>query len=152
MRHTSRISCIAAVLALGGCASMFEGSSQHIEVVTNPPGAACVLEREGEQIASLPQTPGIVRIKKNKHDIMVKCTKPGYAEGSFLNESGTAAVAFANVLWGVFMGPVAIATDAVTGADNKYDGTVTITLTANAAPAEPPPAPPAPITMKPVAD
>ncbi len=130
---------------------MFEGTSQHVEVITDPPGAACVFEREGEQIANLPQTPGIVRIKKNKHDIMVKCTKAGYGEGSFLNESGTAAVAFANILWGVFMGPVAIATDAATGADNKYDGTVIIKLTPATAQAEPP-APPAPVMAKPIND
>lgn len=151
MHHASKVSGLAAMLALGGCASIIEGTSQHIEVVTNPPGASCVFEREGEQIAHLTQTPGIVRIKKDKHDIAITCTKAGYADGSFLNESGTAAVAFANVLWGVFMGPVAIATDAVTGADNKYDGTVTITLAPNTAQAEPP-APPTTITMKPIAD
>ncbi len=38
---------IAAVIAVAGCATVFEGTSQEITVNTNPAGASCVFERQG---------------------------------------------------------------------------------------------------------
>jgi hypothetical protein len=154
MHNASRVAGTAAMVALGGCASIIEGTSQQIEVATDPPGASCVFEREGLPIANIPQTPGAAFVKKNKHDITIKCNKPGYEDAALVNHSGMAGATFANVLGGVFMGPVAWAADSVSGADNKYDSTVNITLTPSTVQAAPlaPPVAAAPVTMKPIKD
>lgn len=119
----------------GGCSSVVEGTSQQILVNTNPPGANCQFVREGNVIASVPQTPGGVTIKKTKHDITVKCGKDGYQEATYLNHSGAAGATFGNIILG---GGIGWAIDSASGADNKYDGTVNMTLVPASAPATPP--------------
>ena len=119
---------ILASLSVSGCASVFEGTSQQILVSTSPSGASCVFERQGFPIASVPVTPGSAFIKKDKYDIVIKCNKPGYEEAVFLNHSGVAGATVANVIGGVFTGGIAWAVDSASGADNKYDSPVNISL------------------------
>lgn len=114
-----------AVTGLEGCSSVIEGTSQEILVNTNPPGANCALEREGNIIARIPQTPGGATIKKTKHDITVRCTKDGFVETTYLNHSGAAGATFGNIVLG---GGIGWAVDSASGADNKYDSPVNVTL------------------------
>jgi hypothetical protein len=123
---------IAATLAvafaasgLSACSSVIEGTSQEILVNSNPAGAECEFVREGNVIARVSQTPGGVTIKKTKHDIMLKCNKQGYQEATYLNHSGAAGATFGNIILG---GGIGWAIDSASGADNKYDGVVNITL------------------------
>lgn len=135
MKSISGAAIAAAISAvcLSGCASIVSGTSQEIKVVTNPPGASCALEREGGVIARVEQTPGGVTIKKTKHDITLKCNKEGYQEATYLNHSGAEGATFGNMVLG---GGIGWAIDSASGADNKYDGVVNLTLTpSNAAPA-----------------
>lgn len=114
-----------AASSIGGCSSVIEGTSQQILVNTNPPGANCAFEREGQVIARVEQTPGGATIKKTKRDITVKCDKAGYQQATYLNHSGAAGATFGNIVLG---GGIGWAIDSASGADNKYDGTVNITL------------------------
>lgn len=119
---------VAAAIAascLAGCSSVIEGTSQEILVNTNPPGANCQFLREGNVIASVPATPGGVTIKKTKHDITLKCSKQGYQEATYLNHSGAAGATFGNIVLG---GGIGWAIDSASGADNKYDGVVNMSL------------------------
>lgn len=123
---------IIAALAAGtlsclvsGCSSIIEGTSQQILVNTNPAGADCALERNGEVIARVQQTPGGTTIKKTKYDITVRCNKLGYQEGTYLNHSGAAGATFGNIVAG---GGIGWAIDSASGADNKYDGVVNLTM------------------------
>ena len=116
------------ILVLGGlsaCSSIIEGTSQEITVNTNPTGADCALEREGVSIAHVNPTPGSATIKKTKYDITVRCNKDGYQEATYLNHSGAAGATLGNILAG---GGVGWAIDSASGADNKYDNPVNITL------------------------
>lgn len=126
-----------AACAMSGCSSVIEGTSQQILVNTNPPGANCVFEREGQVIARVDQTPGGATIKKTKHDITVKCDKTGFQQATYLNHSGAAGATFGNIVLG---GGIGWAIDSASGADNKYDGTVNITLVPAGAGAPPAPA------------
>ena len=136
-----------AALCLSGCASVIEGTSQEIKVVTNPPGANCAFVREGSVIARVEQTPGAVTIKKTKHDITLKCTKSGFQEASYLNHSGAAGATFGNIILG---GGIGWAIDSASGADNKYDGVVNVTLVpVSAESAAPPPPAAKPATLAP---
>jgi hypothetical protein len=117
----------AAVLLLtvAGCASIIEGTSQTITLNTNPPGADCALMREGLVIGRVTPTPGSVVVQKTKHDITIACTKEGYQEATYLNHSGAAGATFGNIVLG---GGIGWAIDSASGADNKYDSPVNITL------------------------
>ncbi len=114
-----------AVMALGGCSTIVDGQSQTIGVNTSPTGARCELEREGAQIGVVDPTPGTVTIEKTKYDIIFNCSKDGYQDASFVNKSDVNAATFGNILIG---GGIGWAIDSATGSDNKYQGTVSVTL------------------------
>lgn len=138
---------MVGILGLAGCASVFEGLHQEITVSTNPPGATCQLIREGATIARVEATPAVVTVRKSKHDITVRCNKPGFYEATYYNNSGTSAAVAANVAVDVILTlGISSIVDSANGADNKYEEMVNITmipLTAGqtAAAAAPAPAP-----------
>jgi hypothetical protein len=129
---TAGMALVAVIAATGlsGCSSVIEGTSQEILVNTNPSGANCEFVRQGNVIARVTQTPGGATIKKTKHDITLKCQKDGYQEATYLNHSGAAGATFGNIILG---GGIGWAIDSASGADNKYDGVVNITLVPNTA-------------------
>lgn len=124
---------VAGACALGfllsACASITEGTTQDISVVTNPAGATCVFERQGMNIGMIVSTPATLNIPKRKYDVTIKCNKPGYQEASYLNHSGLTAVIAANVATDLLLtAGLSSIIDSSTGADNKYDSAVNITL------------------------
>ena len=125
-----RLMVLAATsVLLTGCATIFEGTRQDIRVVTNPPGASCAFERQGENIGVISQTPGLLTVRKLKYDITIKCDKPGYQQAQYLNHSGTSAAIAGNIAADVILTlGVSSIVDSANGADNKYDSAVNITL------------------------
>ena len=120
---------MAVATILSGCATVFDGTSQEISVVSNPPGATCVFERQGYEVGRIVSTPGTANIRKNKYDLLIRCNKPGYAETSYLNHSGTTATIAANVAADlIFTAGISSIVDSADGADNKYDSAVNISL------------------------
>jgi hypothetical protein len=141
---SSRALAILAGLALlSGCASIFEGTTQQISVTTTPAGARCTFWRNGTLISDIASTPGSTIIRKTKDDLIIVCDKRGYATATYLNHSGLAMSTFANIL----TGGLAWAVDSTRGADNKYEGQVSLalapasTMPIEAAPPEMAPAP-----------
>jgi hypothetical protein len=120
---------LCAVLMIGGCASILEGTSQDLAINTQPDGASCRLERQGLTIATIDPTPGSVTVEKTKNDIMVYCDKAGFQQATYLNHSGAAGSAFGNAILG---GGIGWAVDSATGADNKYTTPMNITMVPNA--------------------
>ena len=118
-----------AATVLSGCATVFEGLHQNIAVATSPPDATCDFERQGQAIGVVASTPGTLSVRKDKHDILIKCTKQGYEEAQYLNHSGTTATIAANIAADLLLtwGASSIV-DSADGADNKYESTVNITL------------------------
>ena len=140
---------LGVALMSGACSSIIEGTSQEIMVNTNPNGAKCVFNREGGVIGTIDTTPAALTVKKTKDDITVVCSKEGYQDASYLNHSGAAGATFGNIILG---GGIGWAIDSASGADNKYDTPINITLvpkpqpvTSNTKPAVPA-APSAPLT------
>ncbi|MDA0702006.1 MAG: hypothetical protein O3A96_02030 [Proteobacteria bacterium] len=133
-----RVAKTTAMLVLvAGCASIVSGTSQQITIDSNPKGANCSLTREGQAIGSVLTPSGLV-IKKSKHDIAIACAKTGYQRATATLTSDVESATFGNLLIG---GAVGWAIDSATGADNKYDDVITVTLvpdvgTGGAAPAE----------------
>lgn len=119
----------ALSLMLGGCASITEGTTQEITVITNPPGASCVFERQGTPVGNIEKTPGMETVKKTKYDLMIRCNKPGYQEASYLNHSGVTATIAANVAVDLLLtAGISSIVDSASGADNKYDSAVNMSL------------------------
>jgi hypothetical protein len=119
------MSCGLAAAALSGCVSITEGTSQELVVSTNPPEADCTLVRQDIAIAKISSTPGAATVQKTKDDITVTCVKEGFEKATYLNHSGAAGATFANIILG---GGIGWAIDSASGADNKYDTPVNITL------------------------
>lgn len=114
-----------AIVALGGCSTIVDGTSQTLSVNTSPADARCVLMRDGRQIGIVDPTPGVVTIEKTKHDIIVDCTKDGYERATFVNHSDVNSATFGNIILG---GGVGWAIDSATGSDNKYQAAMSLTL------------------------
>jgi hypothetical protein len=119
---------IGVAVVLGGCSTIIEGRSQQLMVNTNPPGADCGLYRQGVRIATIQNAPGSALVEKTKHDIWVACVKSGYQQATYFNHSGVAGATVGNVILG---GGVGWIIDSASGADNKYDSPVNITLVPN---------------------
>jgi uncharacterized protein YceK len=136
---TSRNCGTAAVLpvvliALSGCVSVFEGTSQEIKVATNPSGATCDFVREGKSIGAIAKTPGTLVVRKSKFDITIKCSKLGYQEASYLDHSGTTDTIAANVVVDLLLtAGISSIVDSANGADNWYEPAVNITMIQNVA-------------------
>jgi hypothetical protein len=129
MKIISTAGLCALCVGLSGCASITEGTSQDISVVTNPSGASCVFERQGMNIGTIASTPATLNVPKRKYDITIKCNKPVFQEASYLNHSGVTAVIAANVATDLLLtAGLSSIIDSSTGADNKYDSAVNITL------------------------
>lgn len=116
---------LAAMALLSACSTISDGTTQEIVINTNPEGANCALMREGVAVARVNPTPGAATVQKTKHDITVVCTKPGFQQATFMNKSGVAANTFGNIILG---GGIGWAIDSATGADNKYESPVNVTM------------------------
>ncbi|HEU5047178.1 MAG TPA: PEGA domain-containing protein [Rickettsiales bacterium] len=120
-----KLAVLPLLLITAACSTIIEGKSQQLTINTNPAGAKCTLNRKDTVIGSVDSTPGSVNIEKTKNDIKVICNKEGYQETTYLNHSGIAGATFGNIALG---GLIGWGVDSATGADNKYDSPMNITL------------------------
>jgi hypothetical protein len=114
-----------AILPCAACSTIVSGTSQRVSVMTNPPGASCVFMREGQEIGRIDSTPGTISIQRTKYDVTVKCDKPGFQQASYLNHSGIEIMTAGNIAIGGLTG---WAIDSASGADNRYDSAVNVSL------------------------
>ncbi len=133
------LSILALVALLPACATLVEGTSDTVTLSTNPAGAACTIDRNGQRVGAVPTTPGSVRIGKSRHDLNVTCTKEGYQPATTTASSRFTGATFGNVL----AGSVGVVVDAASGANNRYPPDVRLDL------AENPALPPAPLAQTP---
>jgi TonB family protein len=135
-----KIEAFAAVAALGvavsGCATIVEGTTQAVSVTTTPEqGAQCTLvNSQGTWYLT---TPGSTTVHKTKTDLKVTCNKEGYGLGQTVATARFGATTAGNVIAG---GLVGIGIDAASGANYHYDSPIVVTLgprtTAQSAPAD----------------
>ncbi len=88
-------------IGLSSCTTILKGTDQEIAINTAPVGATCKLERQGQQIGVVQNTPSSVTVSKTKHDITITCDKEGYQTATYINNSG----------WEVGTGAAGIALD-----------------------------------------
>jgi hypothetical protein len=107
---------------LGGCATITEGTSQQIAVVTSAPSASCKGIREGKALFTMPAGDLRATVDKSRHAILLTCMAPGFQTAQLTVESSVSTMGAVGV--GMDFG----LTDYATGALNKYPDTVTVIL------------------------
>jgi hypothetical protein len=137
-----RCAALLTLLLLPGCATIIEGTSQSVSVVTEPAGADCTIERKGARIGQVTLTPGAIQIDKSKEDLAIHCEHAGYEPANMSVSPRTLDTAAGNIVIG---GLIGFAVDAATAANFKYPADVRIKMIANA----PPPVLASPIAYKP---
>ncbi|HBM90711.1 MAG TPA: hypothetical protein DD400_02375 [Rhodospirillaceae bacterium] len=125
MKNTVVLGAVSVLFLLSACASVIEGRSQEVVVKTDPAGASCTLVRNDTPLGTISPTPGTLYLQKTKDDISIKCTKKGYADASYLLQSGAPENNWLYILVG---GPVGWGVDSATGSDNFYASPVVIEL------------------------
>lgn len=111
------------ILPIAACASIVEGSSQSINLQTNPPlQANCRLSNERGVWQT--QAPAMVQVKRSKSDLNVDC-RSSEIGGSVANSSDAESWTVANLVLG---GIIGLGVDAGTGAMFSYDDAITVPL------------------------
>ena len=113
--------CTAVVIASilsGGCATITKGTTQAVALDTpGAPGAKCHLSSSAIGQMNV-VTPTTVTLQKGHENVVVRCSKECYTDGTGVIASGTEAMAAGNIIAG---GIVGLGVDAVSGAMNKYN-------------------------------
>lgn len=121
---------LVVVVALGlvasACATVVGGTTQDVLIESQPPGAECKIDRAGANIGVVNPTPGRVNVARSKDNVVVSCTREGYARSDELLASSFTGATLGNLLLG---GLVGVAVDAASGANNKYPERVMVVLT-----------------------
>ncbi|WP_343711931.1 hypothetical protein [Inquilinus sp.] len=118
-----------AALGLSGCASITEGTSQEIRVDVTPAVASCSGARKGSPTGTYDPVSHIYKVDKSRNDILFTCKAPGYRDKTVTLVSSASG-------WGV-AGALTLdfgLIDYATGALNKYEPTLTMTLEPQAGP------------------
>ncbi|MCQ4161729.1 hypothetical protein NON00_17580 [Roseomonas sp. GC11] len=120
-----RLAALAGLFLTTACASITQGTTQSVTVITDPAGAQCSLQRGGQSVAVVSQTPQSVTLDKSRQDVAVLCKRDGYQDGATTLTSEFAGMTFGNILFG---GLVGVAVDSASGAMNKYPAEVKLAL------------------------
>lgn len=70
-----------ALLMLGGCATAVRGTTQRVSVITEPPGAECLLKtRPMETAARIAVTPGEIEVRRDGWPLTLSCRRPDFID------------------------------------------------------------------------
>jgi hypothetical protein len=84
---------LAVALLPAGCATIFHGRTQRIEIVTDPPGATAVAG--GQRVS----TPGFLLLRRDQTDFEIRIEKDGYAPKTVRLTRRVSGLVWANLGW-----------------------------------------------------
>lgn len=123
----SRAAALAAIsLVIGGCATVTTGTTQPINIDSDPQGAECTLTREGQTLATVTTPKQSLTIKRHAATLHVACRKDGFEEGRVVLNSRYESSSTGNFLLG---GVIGVMVDASSGASSRYDSYVLVRMT-----------------------
>lgn len=108
---------LLATLMATGCATIVKGRTQQVNL-TSSNGQAVDVEVDGQKF----QGPGVITLKKDGEEKLLKSTTPGCTENTVINSSVEPAF-FGNILIGGLLGST---TDASTGSMWRYQDQVVV--------------------------
>ena len=114
---------LAATTAAGGCATIFQGTSQTVAVTSQPSGARVRASVDGN-VTMETQTPTTLTLDKGQ-DVVLRVEYPGRAPADVLVERSLSGGYAASLM---LLSPIAIVVDLATGAAWKYDDPIAVTL------------------------
>ena len=132
MKAQSKAAALAAALACAGCASVVDGSTQTIYVKTIPEVAANCSASNSQgnwQFVS----PASIVIKKSGSVLTIRCSKPGWQDGTFYAAGRASTTAMIGSML-PYVGLLNAAVDASTGAALDYPDTYAIEMKASPVP------------------
>ena len=122
MKLSAALALMALGVAVSGCATIIDGSSEKIGITTGAvTGAHCVLSNGRGQWSVV--TPGKVTVERSKHDMKVPCSKQGYQDVAATIPSDIDGWTLVNFAFADLPG---LGVDAATGAINDYDDTTIV--------------------------
>ena len=100
MHHNLPLAALAALCAVlvSGCG--VPPGNPGILVVTTPPGASCVLSRQGQPGATVAPTPGIALVEPAAGEITILCSRPGFADAGITLPARDAGPGFGTIVYG----------------------------------------------------
>ena len=122
-----KIAASVGLLLLPACAGVIDRAEQPVTVFTDPPGAYCVLSRNGAAVGVITPSPGLLHVKNSKHHISVRCSKALHENETAVLVSSRRGVTIGDI---VVKGMIGLAVDAGTGASHEYPSSITLFLAA----------------------
>ena len=114
-----------ALLALGGCATIADGTTQPVTITSNAPGATCEIAQNGEVIAPATPVPNTFELRRRDGNLLVTCQAPGYRSESVALVTGKNPKTIGGHMWNsLSFGLV----DLVSGAVHEYTGSAYVPL------------------------
>ena len=123
MKSLNKLTILTFVLSSVGCATVTQGTQQAITFKIEPKTTVCEVSRIGDgKIGRISSSSNTIHVGKDKDDIVVICTAPGYEQSTTRVVSGATGAGVTGVLldFGI--------TDMITGAMYRYPEEVTISL------------------------
>lgn len=124
-RWIALAAAVASLCSLVACATITQGNSQAVSVITDPSGAACLFVRDDQIVGVVNPTPGSIQLQKKSSEVLVRCSKPGYVDAWVLMHPKAQGATAGNILLG---GLIGFAVDAASGATHAYETQVSLTL------------------------
>ena len=100
-------------------------AEQPVTVFTDPPGAYCVLSRNGATVGVVTPSPGLLHVQNSKHHISVRCSKALHEDETAVLAASRRDLSIGDV---VVKGPIGLAFDASTSATREYPPSITLFL------------------------
>ena len=111
MKKVYIMCAVAASSLLSGCSTLTaDGTGQNLSVITyttdnqSLAGAACELKNDEGSWTAI--TPASVMVRRSNKDLMVKCTKSGFADARANVVSKTKANMWGNIIFGGGIGAI----------------------------------------------
>ncbi len=120
-----RIAACAGVLLLPACFGVIDRAEQPVTVFTDPPGAYCVLSRNGATVGVVTPSPGILHVENSRHHISVRCSKALHEDETAVLTASRRDLTVGEI---VVKGPIGLAFDAGTSATHEYPPSITLFL------------------------
>lgn len=126
MTKSLLLSALVAALGLlaGGCATVTTGTTQAINVDSEPRDADCTLTRDGVDLGTV-KTPGPITIRRHASTLHVTCRKEGHEDSRVVMNARFETSSAGNFILG---GVVGVIVDAASGANSRYDPYVMVRL------------------------
>ncbi len=113
------------MLLLPACFGVIDRAEQPVTVFTDPPGAYCVLSRNGATVGVVTPSPGILHVENSRHHISVRCSKALHEDETAELTASRRDLTVGDI---VVKGPIGLAFDAGTSATHEYPPSITLFL------------------------